>query len=326
MGRILTIWAMLAALFTRLGPAPEKGEGKDEGKAKDDDDDRPEGTEHNFFDEDPDDPDDPPVDDGKKDDGKEDSEEEDDEDEGDDDDEDGDDDDDEDDEDGDDDDLDTSAQLLDAKWEATLSAQHARGEGRQAQPTLALDKMALRKQARERFKEIREKDEEGAHDDEAIFEIAIDAAVQVMASYHYDHAAPEAEKMTKGLRNAQVNARLGTFNKSAGEALTPKIEKRMAAIYTAKAEKYGWRNADAVPFDQLFKMAGGTMPKKGKGSKAKRQAERQKAKDLGATHTPRRVTGGAPKRGKKLSADEKRERSGDEAARKSMEPFFSMGI
>lgn len=333
-----SFWTLLLAighLFTQIGPAP-KGEGEEGGDdaAGDEGDGADEGAEPGFFDPDPDDPDEDEADGGEPEGGDDDDDDEDEEEDGDEDEEgeedEGDDGDDEEDEDEEDEDS-VRAELLDTKWEAELAAKAGRGEGKEPKPTLALDKMGLRDQARARFAAIRDKDDDGEKDPEAIFEIALDAAVQVIASYHYDHAGPQSEHMTKGIRNAQVSARLGTFTKEMGEALTPKIERKMAAIYSAKAEKHGWRNADSIPFEDLYAMAGGK-PVKGKkskksaASKAKRKAARQKAKDLGATHTPRRVAGGRPSKGKKLTAEDREEKAISKSLQRSEDSFFNLGI
>ena len=196
------------------------------------------------------------------------------------------------DEDEDEDEDDDAGMALRSSWEARLATASAtRGDER---PRIPLNGVRLGDEARKRFDEAR-KAEDGEKDADAIFEIAMDAVLQTLGVYHDNVAKPKHETAEKSIRNVQVGSRLNTFRKAVGDSLTPKIERKMAEVYQEFAAKHGWREADAVPLTDLFRMAGGRMPKKGKKPAAQKpedKAARAKAAALGAARGPRALGGG----------------------------------
>lgn len=182
------------------------------------------------------------------------------------------------------------AVALKESWNARLqSAAKGRGDER---PRIDLSKVSLREEAKKRFADLRDADENGAKDPEAMFEIALDATLQVLGLYHDGVAKPRAEKVDQSIRNATVGRSLATFRRKMGERLTPAVEQRMADLYKGFASEHGWREADSVPLKDLFRMAGGSFKKPagkpGKGAaKPGDKAERQKRGALGAASGPK---------------------------------------
>ena len=223
---------------------------------------------------------------------------------------------------------DDTALSLRESWEGRLEAD-ARANP-EAAPRLASSNWGLREQAKKRFEELREKDADGKFDADAMFEVALDAALQVVGSYHDGVAAPSGDRIEKGLRNVQVGRSLTSFRKEAGERLTSGVEQKMADLYQGFATKFGWRRADKVPLKTLFRMAGGSLKGKaaakssGKEPEADDTATRQKRAALGAAAGPRalgrtRAEDGAGKPRKEDRA--LREFSSDARARA---PFFTL--
>lgn len=222
-------------------------------------------------------------------------------------------------EDADEEDDDTALSLRES-WETRLAAEAA-----PAAPRIDVDRAALREEARKRFAELRDKGENGEHDAEAMFEVALDAALQVVGSYHHGIAAPTSERVDKTLRNVQVSRSLASFRREVGERLTPAIEQKMAEVYTDFAQKHGWRKADKVPLKHLFRMAGGRMkgsPKKSAEAKpADDTAKKQKREALAAAGAPRSLGRTRPE-GKKAPKDRALVEFAHEV--RERRPFFSL--
>lgn len=234
---------------------------------------------------------------------------------------------DEDDEEEEDDEPDEAAQALRQSWEARLQT----SPDPDPAPRLNVDGVSLREEARERFARLRDKGDEGEHDADAIFEIAMDAVAQTLGAYHNQVAAPGSEKVSKTLRNQQVGRNLREFRAEVGERLTPAIEDRMGAIYTEIADSQGWRKADQIPLKDLFKMAGGRLSKprgkKAKRSKAKKKtrAQRQKQEALAATRGPKAIGRTSPGKGKGKGRTQNKELAETAEHIRSTRPFFSLG-
>lgn len=225
---------------------------------------------------------------------------------------------------------DDAATALRASWESRLDvAARTAGDDR---PRLNISRLSLTADARKKFDELRAGDEDGKKDADAIFEVAMDACLQVLGTYHDDVAKPAGQRVEAKVRNIQVGRRLAEFRKSVGAALTPKVEKRMADVYQAWAQKYGWRAVDDVPLADLFRMAGGrkakAKPAAGKKPAADpaERAREQKRAALGAAGGPRALGrtrpegGGAAPKGKEDRA--LREFAQDVRGRT---PFFTLG-
>lgn len=233
----------------------------------------------------------------------------------------------------DDEDEDDTALSLRASYETRLEAD-AKANPDQRPRLKSVGAIALRAEARKRFDEIRsrqvgENEDAGKHDAEAMAEVALDIALQVVGAYHDDVAAPTGDRVEKGLRNVQVGRTLNEFRRKMGDRLPEKVEQRMAAIYLELAGKYGWRRADSVPLKALFRMAGGSFKKpaaeKPAGEpKGDDKANRQKRAALGAAAAgPRALGRTRPEGGERRKEDRAlREFAEDNRARA---PFFTLG-
>lgn len=233
------------------------------------------------------------------------------------------------DEDGEDDDADDASTALRASWETRLDAS-ARASG-DTRPRLNLSRVTLRDEAKRKFNELREKGTDGEHDAEAIFEVAMDAAFQVLGAYHDDVARPTSEHVEKNLRNVQVGRTLNAFRKQMGASLTPAVEKKMAALYTQWAGKYGWRETDKVPLRDLFRMAGGRKAKAAPAGKPGAKdpaaaAKAQKREALGAAAAgPRALGRTRPEGGSRTPAKEDKALREVAEHNRSNRPFFVLG-
>ena len=226
-------------------------------------------------------------------------------------------------------DADDASTALRTSWETRLEAA-ARGAG-DSRPRLNLSRVTLREDAKKKFDELRAKGADGEHDAEAIFEVAMDAAFQVLGAYHDDVAKPSTEHVEKNLRNVQVGRTLNAFRKQMGASLTPAVEKRMAALYTAWAGKYGWRETDKVPLHDLFRMAGGRKVKATAAGKAGSKdpaaaAKAQKREALGAAAAgPRALGRTRPEGGSRPPAKEDKALREVAEQNRSNRPFFVLG-
>lgn len=229
---------------------------------------------------------------------------------------------------------DDTALSLRESWEARLEAD-ARANP-EAPPRLASQNWGLREAARKRFAELRDKEggEDGKFDAEAMFEVALDAALQVVGSYHDGVAAPAGDRTEKSLRNVQVGRALTAFRKTMGERLTEGVEQKMATLYGEFAQKFGWRRADKVPLKTLFRMAGGSLKGKaaaagkkpsGKGAdEGEDTANRQKRAALGAAGGPRALGRTTPEGGGSRRKEDRALRDFHEDVR-ARSPFFTLG-
>ena len=224
----------------------------------------------------------------------------------------------------DEDEEDDTALTLQRSWETRLEAEaRTNPEG---PPRLQLGAVKVREAARKRFAELQE---EGADKDpEAIFEIAMDAALQVVGAYHDDVAHPAGDRVEKSLRNVQVGRTLSSFRKAAGANLTEALEQKMGAKYTELVQKYGWRRADTVPLKDLFRMVGGRMKKGAKAAPEaapEAKARLQKKEALGAASGPRALGRTRPDGGAAPAKKEDRALREFSQDVRTSKPFFSFG-
>lgn len=202
---------------------------------------------------------------------------------------------------------DDGARSLFSSWETRLAAA-ARESGDQ-RPRISLGGLGLSESARKKFDELRAKDEDGKHDAEAIFEVAVDAVLQTLGRYHDEVAGKRFETIDKSVRNIEVGRKLTAFRKE--YELTKAVERRMASAYLHLADKYGWRHADSVPLKDLYRMAGGKRAAKPDAKRAaakpdpEARAREQKRATLGKAAGPRATGRHAPDGagGKKPSRD-----------------------
>ncbi len=224
---------------------------------------------------------------------------------------------------------DDTALSLRESWETRLEAD-ARANP-EAAPRLNLGQTGLREAARKKFEELREKDPDGKFDADAMFEVALDAALQVVGSYHDGVAAPAGDRVEKGLRNVQVGRTLTSFRKEAGERLTEGVERKMADLYQGFATKYGWRRADKVPLKTLFRMAGGSLKGGKAGTKPAAKAgdedtaTSQKRAALGAAGGPRALGRTRPEGGAGPARKEDRALREHHNDARDRSPFFTLG-
>lgn len=190
---------------------------------------------------------------------------------------------------------------------------------------ISIDKIRLRDDAKKRFQEIVDKDDEGKMDAEGIFEIAMDAALQTLSAYHQEVASPSGEKVSKEVRQIRVGRTLNAWKKQMGERLTTEVETKMGSIYKEFAEKYGWREADTIPLKTLYRMAGGRGKGAAKAAPAADPAKAQKAEALGAAAKPRTIGRTTPEKG--AEGPKKEDRALREFAQdaRARRPFFTLG-
>lgn len=160
----------------------------------------------------------------------------------------------------------------------------------------------LKARVRKAFEEERDLD--------AIVEIVTEAIPHYLKSYDDSRINPTLTEAQINARNARVVSSIREFDEKNPGARTPAITKRMADLYEAIKEKYGYKKADQIPVEDWFYMAGGRLKKQPKsgGTKTKAaptkvdQEEERKAAALAAAKGPERIgKKSAPGKGRKPS-------------------------
>lgn len=244
----------------------------------------------------------------------------------------------------DDDDLDEEAaqaehnervEALSELWDTRLEKAAAAGEGASLRPNVKLGDVKLRADGLAKFKEILSK--EGADADiqaEAIFEVAMDAAIQTITAYDAQHVQTHLGEMSKAQQKRELDRRYEEFSETPEGVVMnadPALKKKMQEVWNEKVEKAGGSTelAMRISYKDYFRLAGGRVTKKalreakaGKSSKkAAKKPARSKTKAIAAGRSPRarQATGIAKPRVKKSD-----ERESAEHIAASSEPFFSV--
>lgn len=230
-------------------------------------------------------------------------------------------------------------ELLDGRIDRAIAS----GEGRGVKPNVKLGGVKLRAEGLAKFKAILAK--EGDDSDlqaEAIFEVAMDAAMQTLGAYDDQHVQGHLERLGKSQMQSDVDSRWNEFLKTPAGRIansSKKIREGMQAAWTKKVEKAGGSRELAlrISMKEYFRLAGGRVTKKAlaalkdtdgdapapkvkKKSRASKKASKRKADALAASRRPkaRRTAGLGQQRRAKSEEQESME------SILSDQPFFTV--
>jgi len=237
---------------------------------------------------------------------------------------------------------DERVESLNELWDGRLERAAEAGEGQSVRPNVKLGEVKLRKEGLAKFKEILAKEGEDAEvQAEAIFEVAMDAAIQTLTAYDSQHVQKHLGGMSEKQMQSELDARWEEFTGTpAGKiaAADEKLRGKMQEVWNAKVKKAGGSKelAMRISMKDYFRLAGGRVTKKalaalraqgdapapkGKKKSAASKAKKRKAADLAASRSPRaRRTAGL---GQQRKAKTEEEESADYILA-SEQPFFSV--
>ena len=227
---------------------------------------------------------------------------------------------------------------LNELWDARLERAAASGEGQGIKPNVKLGNVKLREDGLKKFKEILAKEGDDAEvQAEAIFEVAMDAAIQTLTAYDSQHVQKHLGGMTEKQMQSELDARWEEFTQTPAGRIAKEdegIRQKMQEVWNDKVAKAGGSKelAMRISYKDYFRLAGGRVTKKALDAlgdapapKAKKsaasKAKKRKAEALAAARSPRaKRTAGLGQR-RKAKTDE--EESAEYIAA-SDEPFFSV--
>lgn len=203
-----------------------------------------------------------------------------------------------------------------------------------------LGEVQIRSEARARFKKVLEKDGDDAEiQAEAIFEVAMDAAMQTMEQYHSQDVAPRLTTRLEANQAATLNSRYEAFVKTPEGAkmnADKTVRDEMQRRWEADKQKHGVSAAMKLSYKDYFRLSGGKVTKaeraahtkgtaapKKAAKKAKSKASKRKARDLAASRTPRAKQSGSLARNKRRKGKSTEQESA-EYNRATSEPFFQV--
>lgn len=138
---------------------------------------------------------------------------------------------------------------------------------------------------------------EGKDDDDprataaAMFEVAMDATIQVLSRYHQHGPEQDVKRLHARISKGTIESRKAAFAKTAeGKAVqkNPRLAQRMARFYESVVQEVGEDAALSVPFEKFFRLCGGKLPRKGRRSRAEDREEREEVEEraLRRSRTP----------------------------------------